>query len=215
MKKILAVVAAMVLSVPSFAQFSSGGFDLDKENLYYGFRIGLNVSSLSGLDKTPLSDLNSKAGLNFAGIIGLHISSSAPVFLESGVYYSEYGAKKDDVKVSYNNLEFPILVKYGFKANHIAILPFLGPTFSYAFSGKTKQYSEIYGEYEKVGTFDEKEAKTGGLKRFNMGFKLGCGAEYENIYFEVGYRFGITNVAKEDDYSIRSNALFVNLGVNF
>ena len=68
---------------------------------------------------------------------------------------------------------------------------------------------------KSVGTFDEKRAFTGGLKRANMGFKLGCGAEYNKIYLEVGYQFGITNVCKDDDLSAHSNALFVNFGVNF
>ena len=47
-----------------------------------------------------------------------------------------------------------------------------------------------------------------------MGFKLGCGAEYENLYLEAGYQFGITDVSKSDD-AIHSNAFFVNFGVNF
>ena len=47
-----------------------------------------------------------------------------------------------------------------------------------------------------------------------MGFKLGCGAEYNNLYLEAGYPFGITDISKGDD-GIHSNALFVNFGVNF
>ena len=46
MKKVFAVIAALVLAVPSFAQYSSGGFDLDKENLYYGVRIGMTGATL-------------------------------------------------------------------------------------------------------------------------------------------------------------------------
>ena len=44
--------------------------------------------------------------------------------------------------------------------------------------------------------------------------KLGVGAEYNKIYVEVGYQFGITNIAKYDDFSGRSNAFFANIGVN-
>ncbi|MBR3009809.1 MAG: PorT family protein [Prevotella sp.] len=210
MKKVFAVIAALVLAVPSFAQYSSGGFDLDKENLYYGVRIGMNGATLSG----DIDGLGTKVGLNIAGIIGLHISKTAPVFLESGLYYTERGGKKDKISVGYNNIEIPLLVKYGFKASDgIAVLPFLGPTFSYAISGKTKQ-AGVSG-IEKVGTFDEKKAFTGGLKRANMGFKLGCGAEFNNIYLEGGYQFGITDVCKLDEASIHSNAFFLNFGVNF
>ncbi len=213
MKKVFAVIAALVLAVPSFAQYSSGGFDLDKENLYYGVRIGMTGATLSG-DAAEVKDLGSKVGLTLAGIIGLHISKTAPVFLESGLYYTERGAKKDKFSVGYNNLEIPVLVKYGIKAtDEIALLPFVGPVFSYAISGKYK-YSDG-GTSVEVGAFDEKKWPNGNaLKRANMGFKLGCGAEYNNLYLEAGYQFGITDISKGDD-GIHSNALFVNFGVNF
>jgi hypothetical protein len=48
-----------------------------------------------------------------------------------------------------------------------------------------------------------------------MGFKLGCGAEYNKIYAEIGYQFGVTNFLDDDDFSAHNNALFFNLGVNF
>lgn len=210
MKKILVAIAAMALSMPSFAQFSSGGFSLDEENVYYGVRIGLTSATLS-TDVPIVKDFGAKVGMTLAGVIGLRVSNSAPVFLESGLYYTERGAKKDKFKVSYNNLEIPLLVKYGFKVgDEVAVLPFLGPVFSYAVSGKYK-YADGNTAIE-VGAFDEK--KWDAMKRANMGFKLGCGAEYENLYLEAGYHFGITNISKSDN-DIHSNAFFVNFGVNF
>ncbi len=202
MKKFFAMIAMVVLSAPSFAQYSSGGFTLDEENLYYGVRIGLNVASFGGDDL----GLGSKVGMNLAGVIGLRVSNSAPVFLESGLYYSEKGGKEDNVTVSYNNLEIPILVKYGFKASdNIAVLPFLGPTFGYAIKSKTS----IKGG---AGEFSSDLLK---MRRPNMGFKLGVGAEYDNIYLELGYQFGITNITKLDDATVRANNFFMNFGVNF
>ena len=209
MKKFLVAIVAMALSMPSFAQFSSGGFSLDEENVYYGVRIGLTAANLSG-DNIVVKDLNSKVGMTLAGVIGLRLSHTAPVFLESGLYYTERGAKKDKFKMSYNNLEIPLLVKYGLKAgDDIAILPFLGPVFSYAVSGKFK-HPIVGGETNTIedSTFDY-------LKRANMGFKLGCGAEYNKMYLELGYQFGVTNICKHDNMSCHSNALFVNFGVNF
>ena len=48
-----------------------------------------------------------------------------------------------------------------------------------------------------------------------MGFKLGCGAEYNKLYAEVGYQIGVTNILDADGVSGHNNALFLNLGVNF
>ena len=230
MKKIFALVAAMVLAVPSFAQFSSGGFSLEEENVYYGIRIGITGASLSGSTEMKngyeyKTDLGMKVGMTLAGVIGIRVSHTTPLFLESGLYYTERGGKDGKYQVNYTNLEIPILIKYGIKAsNDIAILPFFGPYFAQAIAGKTKQYKVEGGvetsEIEKVGTFDEKKAKTGGLNRFNMGFKLGCGLEFNKVYFELGYQFGVSNIGQNGpndmlDLSARSNALFANLGINF
>lgn len=210
MKKVFTAIVAMMLAVPSFAQYSSGGFELDKENLYYGVRIGLTNATLGG----DLDGVKSKVGMAMAGVVGLRLSGTTPVFLESGLYYTERGAKN----IGYTNLEVPLLIKYGIKASDdIAILPFVGPYFARACWGETKSAlnKNAEGKETKVGTFDEKKAWTGGLSRLNMGFKIGCGAEYNKLYLEVGYQIGVTNIAKQDDLTIRSNAFFANFGVNF
>jgi hypothetical protein len=208
MKKVLVAIVALFCSVSSFAQYSSGGFSLDEENLYWGVRFGLTGASIGGD-----LDVGMKTGMTLAGVVGLRASDSTPVFIESGLYYTERGGKDGKFKVGYNNLEVPVLVKYGIKAtDEIAILPFLGPYFSYAFSGKTK-VEDLNGKIVSVGTFDEK--KWEGLKRANMGFKIGCGAEYNKVYLEVGYQIGVTNICKKDEVTAHSNALFVNFGVNF
>ena len=197
MKKYLVSIIAALMAAPSFAQFSSGGFELDKESLYYGVRFGGTVASLNG----DVS-VGSKLGMTLAGVIGLRLSSSTPVFLESGVYYTQRGAKDGNIEITHNNLEIPLVIKYGFKANeHIAVLPFVGPYFAYAVSSDWKKKTENAANYRP--------------KRNNVGFKLGCGAEYNKIYAEVGYQFGVTNFLDDDDFSAHNNALFFNLGVNF
>ena len=222
MKKVLVAIMAMFCSMSSFAQYSSGGFSLDEENIYWGVRFGMTAASLSGD-----LDASSKVGMTLAGIVGLRPSDNTPVFIESGLYYTERGGKNGtyDVekrapkgsvtRVGYNLLEIPLTIKYGLKvSDEIAVLPFFGPYFSYAISGKTKQTELGKTESESVGTFDEKKACHGGLNRASMGLKLGVGAEYNKIYFELGYQFGITNIAKEENFSGRSNAFFANIGVN-
>ena len=84
--------------------------------------------------------------MTLGGVIGLRASNTVPVFIESGFYYTERGAKKGKNVVSYNNIEVPVIVKYGLKAtDDIAILPFLGPYFSYAISGKYKVEGNNWG----------------------------------------------------------------------
>lgn len=216
MKKFFTAIVALMLAAPSFAQYSSGGFQLDSQNIYYGIRLGMTAASLSGDSEAKGLESGAKVGMTLAGVVGLRVSDTTPLFLESGLYYTERGAKN----VGYTNIEVPLLIKYGVKATEdIAVLPFFGPYFSRAFWGKTKQ-NVLNGEtvtnaVEKVGTFDEDKAHTGGLNRLNMGFKVGCAAEYNKLYLEIGYQIGVSNIAKDDTKTIHSNAFFANFGVNF
>ena len=208
MKKFLVAIMAVLFSAPSFAQYSSGGFSLSESTVYYGIRLGMNVSTLTGD-----IDMGSKVGLNVAPIIGLRVSDTTPVFLESGLYFSGLGAKKGKSSIALNYLEIPVLIKYGIQASDdIAVLPFVGPTFRYGlFGGKWK--TEGAG---KVNSFGGDR-----FKRADMGIKLGCGAEYNKLYLELGYEFGIINIAGWkaangiDDGTSHNGNFFVNLGVNF
>ena len=207
MKKFFTAIVAMMLAVPSFAQFASGGFELDKNNVYYGARMGLNLASMSG---DGLKDFDGmRAGLNLGGVVGLRVSSKSPVFLESGFYYTQRGGNNDDVKMTLKYLEVPLVIKYGIKAtDDIAVLPFLGPYFSYAIGGRFK------GK-DKMGVKID-ESSFNAVNHGDMGLKLGCGMEYDMLYLEAGYQFGIANIADDDiDDPIHSNALFINFCVNF
>ena len=206
MKKFFAAIVAMMLAVPSFAQFASGGFELDKSNVYYGARMGLALGKLTG----DVGDYDGmKAGLTLAGVVGLRLSNQSPVFLESGLYYTQRGGKDGSYTADLNCLEIPILLKYGIQASDgIAILPFIGPYFAYGIAGET----EYVGE-------DGKKAKERTYKHFlnhhDMGIKIGCGMEYNMLYLELAYQFGLSNISDNDDLSIHANQLSINLGVNF
>ncbi|MBQ7511023.1 MAG: PorT family protein [Prevotella sp.] len=201
MKKILVAIVAVLFAAPSFAQFGSGGFSLTESTMYYGVRLGLNVASLSG---DISSDWGAKAGFNFGGVVGMRLSDATPIFLESGLYYTERGAKDGDAKIGLTYLEIPLLIKYGIQAtDDIAVLPYIGPAVGLGIAGKIKPGS--------VSSF----GSDGGFNRPDVGIKLGCGAEYNHLYLEAGYQFGMANIADSDDDTVHGNAFFVNFGVNF
>jgi hypothetical protein len=206
MKKILVAIMAVLFAAPSFAQSSSGGFSLNESSIYYGARLGMNISTLTG----DVDDLNAKVGLNLGGVIGLRLSEATPVFLESGLYFTMNGAKKDKNEVNLNYLEIPILIKYGIQAtDDIHILPYIGPTFGYGLGGKWK------GDGSSESSFGSNK-----FSRPDVGIKLGCGFDYNMLYLEAGYKFGITNIAdwkdaNNNDASVHNGAVFINVGVNF
>jgi hypothetical protein len=208
MKKILVALVALCFAAPTFAQFSSGGFSLDESNVYYGLRIGANFSSLSG--DYAYNPQGTKTGMALAGVIGFRLSPDTPLFLESGVWYTQRGAKKEKNSANFTYLEVPLLIKYGVEvADGLAVLPFFGPYFSFNIAGKYK-YPEVAGS-----VLTEQISKH--YKIADMGFKLGCGAEWNMLYLELGYQFGAYNLAKKNDLdqAARTGNLFVNVGVNF
>jgi len=208
MKKFLVALVALCFTAPSFAQVGSGGFSLDESNVYYGLRIGANFSSLSG-DYT-YNPAGTKTGMDLAAVIGFRLSPDVPLFLESGAYYTQRGAKKEKLSANFNYIELPILVKYGVEvADGLAVLPFFGPYFSFSLGGKYK--------YDSGSGIVASEAITKHYKLPDMGFKLGCGAEWNMLYAEIGYQFGAYNIAKKNDYdwTARTSNVFFNVGVNF
>ena len=55
----------------------------------------------------------------------------------------------------------------------------------------------------------------GYFNRFDGGLRLGCGLEYDMVYAELGFDFGLTNISKSDFESTHTRNLFINIGVNF
>ena len=211
MKKLLLAIAAVLFSASSYSQINTGEFSVSESSVYYGVRLGLNLSNLSGDGET----LGTKAGLNLGAVIGLRLSDTTPLFLESGLYYTQRGAEKGKTEVNLNYFEIPVLIKAGFNVtDDIAVLPFLGPTLSLGISGKMKGYQKD----EKTGDeefYSESSFGKAKYSRPDVGIKLGCGAEWNMIYVELGYQFGIANILDSDEFSQHGTALFFNLGVNF
>ncbi len=200
MKKLLTTIMVACFAASSFAQYESGDVSIQK---YYGLRMGVNVASLSGEDNP---NMDSRTSFNLGFVMGLRISDTTPIFLESGLYYTERGAKKEKKTIGLTYLEIPILVKYGFSpTDDVHVLPYIGPAFSYGFAGKTK---------DPVTQYNESSYKDG-YNHFDVGVKLGCGVEWSLLYLEAGYQVGIANIAKGEYNTIHGNAFFVNFGLNF
>ena len=197
MKKFLFTIVAVLMAAPSFAQFSSGGFSIDEEHLYWGVRFGMNFSKIGG---DVVESNKKRTGMTLGGVVGLRVTESTPVFLESGFYYSQRGAKnlkkhndldENELDAHINYFDIPLLIKYGVSLeNNMALLPFFGPYVSFSLAKDSKY-----------------------LKRSDMGFKLGCGLEWNNLYAEAFYQFGVVNIA--DKGSSHGRNLGINIGVNF
>lgn len=235
MKKIITLMMAFAIAIPTFAQFDGrrktrNRFSHSNVEQYYGLRLGYNLASINSSNVNV--DLKSYGGFAFGAVYGLQLANSTPLWMEAGLFYSEKGGKDDSMLTKVVNgtvsngpsasgitateltqkvttrlmyLQIPIVIKYDFDvADDIYIQPFLGGYLGFGIGGKTKYYTSR----ESYDSFDD-------FNRLDAGLRFGCGAEFQMIYAELGFDFGIANICDDDFVSARNQSLFFNIGVNF
>ena len=222
MKKLFTLIMAVAIAMPTFAQFEysrtkRSRFNHNNVEQYYGLRLGYNIACINSSD--ALIDTESYGGLALGGIYGLQLANSTPLWLEAGLFYSEKGGKNEHyTSLSDNNLtrnqkmttrliylQAPIVIKYSLDvADDLYLQPFLGGYLGLGIGGKTK----LYSDEKSYDSFDN-------FNRFDGGLRIGCGAEYQMIYAEMGFDFGLANISDNEFKTARNQNLFINVGVNF
>lgn len=173
---------------------------------YFGLRVGMNASHVNS--DTPLLDAGGvKTGLNIGVAAGTQLTYRAPIFFETGLYYTQKGGKSDKVTCNLNYLEVPLLIKYKhFIGNQTSIQPFAGGYLSLGTDGEIKNY----GARTATSSFDDRN-----FNRFDGGLKIGCGVGFNMLYLDASYDIGLANIG-QDDFSDTHNGCFtINIGVNF
>lgn len=201
------MIIAAATVIPACAQYER---DYNDHSIYYGLRLGLGVSTLNS-DDNYLDGGSPQVGLNLGAVIGFQLSSEQPVYLESGLLYTEKGGKGryEGAKFTYdlNYFEMPVLVKYRYEIDDdLSIQPFGGGYIACGIGGKIKDFGKRGTNSSFSGDF---------FKRFDGGLKLGCGVEYQLIYAEMAYDFGLYNICHSEFESSHNGCFYINVGVNF
>ena len=217
MKRLLFAIVSILMAMPMHAQYDSygrtqapvGGF-ADEHNLYYGLRLGMALSTVNS-DDSNLDGGSALTGINIGAVAGFQLSASAPVYFETGLHYTEKGGKGyvNNAKYTYNlnYIEIPLIIKYWYAIDeNFSVQPFAGGYIAFGVGGKVKNYSDR----DTYSSFSESY-----FKRFDGGLKIGCGAEFQIIYAELGYDLGLANVCHSDFDTSRTGCFYINCGVNF
>lgn len=177
---------------------------------YFGLRLGLNASHVSS-ESLQLDGSSVKTGLNIGFAAGTQLTYRAPLFLESGLYYTQKGGKSGSggEKFSYdlNYLEIPLLIKYKhFVGNQTSIQPYVGAFLAVGTDGNIKDYGhrDAFSSYEN-----------GYFKRFDSGIKLGCGVGFNMLYLDASYDIGLANIGQDAFDDTHTGCFTLNVGVNF
>lgn len=227
-KTILLTLAAMMMALCAGAQSytnskyynpSTGRLDYARHypfatgtfaatGMYYGFRIGPAFATIAS-DDNDVKASDMRTGINFGVVAGTQLTMDAPLYLESGLFYSRKGgnakAGGDNLQYSLDYITLPVLFKYDIEVEDFSVQPFLGMYGSLGVGGKMKDFKTK----QVFSSFDEK------FRRFDGGLRFGCGINYNPFYAEASYDFGLTNISRDELYTAHTRALMLTLGVNF
>ncbi len=223
-KTLLLSLLCMVLALPTFAQYGypyggrprvqtvgrHGNEYVAWHSYYVGIRVGVNASHV-GSDNPLLDASGVKAGLNIGVAAGTQLTYRAPLFLESGLYYTQkggnYGSGPDKVTCDLNYLELPLLIKYKhFVGNQTSIQPYAGGYLAVGTDGNIKNHNTRMAE----SSFDDHN-----FSRFDGGLKIGCGVGFNMLYLDASYDIGLANISQDKFDSTHNGCFTLNLGVNF
>lgn len=220
----IVLIAFAVLSVQAQDRYgeTSRWRDYQRDS-YMGIRFGINVPTIRyrGTGGTAESSAITRFHLGF--VYGTKLGNALPFYFETGLSYTEKGGEVETYeefeyrKVYLKYLEVPLVVKYKIDTavDDFTIQPFFGGFLSLGIAGKTK----FYESRVKVSSYADSR-----YKRFDSGLRIGCGAAYQNFYFEMAYDIGLFNIAGShytdynyDDFDghIRTGNLEITLGIDF
>ena len=189
-----------VLSLLCMVQFGVA------QNLSFGPMVGLNISSLKGLNNS-----NAKAGFLGGGFFNYSSKNWFGVGIQ--VLYSEMGANLSNSteSINLNYLQIPMLATYYFKGKNAvgSIRPklFAGPHLNILSSAKNSTGNDL-------------NPNDLYYKNTEFGITFGGGLNYsfaKRIWLNVDVRYGVglSNAWKNDNNKITNNGLGITAGVSF
>lgn len=194
MKKTLLGLLLLVATGSAFSQETK-----------FGLKAGVNFANQTVSAEGASASFSSLTSFHFHGYADFGINPSFS--LQPGVGLSGKGTKINDIKLSVMYLDIPV--------NAVAKFPV--STFGKFFIGagpyagiKLSEKATVDGE-----DYDDEEV---GYKSADFGVNFLGGLEVNNgLTFNVGYGFGLTNIAKEveGDASLKNKVFTISVGFLF
>lgn len=158
-----------------------------------------------------------------------------------GSYWSvSWNGGNYDLKASYStlNLKVPVNLAYKFTFGDVSLIPYAGLNFKLNLLGKMKfalddsddlpegsSEEDLWDDLKDYNDFsqstnllDKKEMednlgadKDQVWKRFQMGWQIGVGLDYNNLHVGLGYTKDIMELCKK----VKTSSVMVSLGYNF
>lgn len=175
-----------------------------------GIKGGMNLSTLGG---KGVDGLDPKIGFN----VGIFMEYTLPsdVYFLSGFEFTMKGAKYKEgrYKETANPIYLQLPIHIGYKtmhANNISLGIHAGPYFAYGIGGKIK--AENGSQKEEIDFFG---GEGEGAKSFDFGLGTGIDLDINRFRIGIGYDFGLNNIGRNSDSSVRNQNVYVQVGCKF
>jgi len=198
MKKLIIFIAVAVLftySADSFAQT-------------FGVRGGLNMTNMLSKSDAHTADLKAIVGFHIGGTAEFEITDMFS--FETGLFLMTMGFKNEGELVDYKTnllyLNIPITAKARYELDNFSLYGLFGPYIGLGLSGKNNSVDIEWGS----GDSDN-------LKRFDFGWTIGAGVEYEAFMAGLSYNLGLANIAAQTEggYKAKNRAFLISVGYRF
>jgi hypothetical protein len=228
-KKLLVLFLTLILTLlgmnVSFSQLNK---------MEYGIRAGLNLansnSKTDSLSEEFGGDINRKIfpRLGIGGFIEYPVSNMLSIQLN--VLYNQKGEKFEgtavvpgvgiiDVKITnkFDYLSIPLFAKLNFLESEASPYLILGPELSFLLSAKQKSEADIMVVGLDTVLIDQDIKDY--LKSTEFSLNIGAGIEFPistfTAFVEGRYGLGVTKVNKEGSEDIKTNVIYINIGLKF
>lgn len=193
---------------------------------------GIGVSYVHGFGLSESLPMFIETGLQFNTAINSNTLDGEKFDVEfnGDTYYVDLKAKEKFTNI---NLAVPVNFVWRFNvADKFTVSPYLGINFRVNVLGKVKDTVDVdtnlpsefkdelldeakdYEESMSVYSKDDM-GKDGTWNRFQMGWQIGVGAEYSNIYLGLQYGTDFIPAFKYEDAKINNGRLAVTVGYHF
>ena len=197
MKKVFAIVALVA------ALFVAGNVQAQTTvNLGYA-----PESFVSGSNTTNYQGFFAGFTQNFGLSKGIGVAAGAEVRMNTKTESATLLGVTTTTKDNQFLVDVPILFNYGIAVNRdLTISPFVGPMLSLALAGNTKtSIGSSTSTYDWYGD-------NSNMSRFNLYAVFGANLKFNQFNLFGGYRMGLLDLNSNDNYTLKTNGLFVGLG---
>ena len=206
MKKLLAMVALMAVTLSAQAQHEEGDVTIQP-------KIGMTISNITDGDK---SKINLAYGVEFERFFTDQFSASlGVVFTDQGCKYEIYSADgagnvSDDMKLDIYYGTLPIMANY-YVLPGLALKAGIQPAFRVKAKIKYKGEKVDFDNY--IDTMFKGEGNK--LNTFDLSIPVGFSYEFKGITFDARYNFGVTKLISNTDDGIYNKVFIMTLGYKF